>query len=412
MVYDKKQKGMSEKIFCNYGDNIQTIALDYIIKQLFPEKEIVDINIYDLPYYDGEYVLLPLNCNFWTCDENYFLPASYKIIPVFIAVSFQIPPTSKRAIDYLKKWEPIGCRDFETLDMMRRLGIQAYLNGCTTLTLPKRNKSPIKKKVFLVGLSESSREQVLQKIGNDNVEVVNQIEIYCNDVEGSSFITDYKTKEIYQRYRDEATLIITSKLHCASPCIAMGIPVIIIREKKSCRFEWINKLIHIYTLEEIESINWKPDIIEIESLKNKMKKLISERIMESYLKYKDRAEVSDYFEECEHEEALSVSEQIISAVKSSRKTKYIIWGVGGYLGNAIYHILLEACPDVILIAAVDQYKSCEFHGIQTVKANAIKHFPDAFVIVTTATGESEAIQYMNNLGRKSGEDYFTFSMIS
>ena len=356
LVYDKKQKGMNEKVFCNYGDNIQTIALDGIVEELFPKEQIVDINIYDMPNYDGEYVLLPLNCNLWTCDENYFLPASDKIIPVFIAVSFQIPPTSTKAIDYLKKWEPIGCRDFETLDMMRKLEIRAYLNGCTTLTLPKRISEPEKKKVFLVGVSESLRGQILHKIGDDNVEIVNQLEIYENDTLGSSSVTDQKTRQIYQRYRDEATLIVTSKLHCASPCIAMGIPVIVIREKKSCRFEWINKLIPIYSHEDIDIINWQPDVIEAEPLKKKMRALISKRIQESYYEHADWAEISEFFEGCEHEDAFSVSEQIISAVKNSGKAKYIIWGVGGYLGNAIYNILSESCPDINMVAAIDEYK--------------------------------------------------------
>lgn len=412
LVYDKKQRGMNEKVFCNYGDNIQTIALDYIVEELFSKEQIININIYDLSDFDGEYVLLPLNCNLWTCDENYFLPASDKIIPVFIAVSFQIPPTSKKSIEYLRKWEPIGCRDYETLNMMRKLGIKAYLSGCTTLTIPKRKKSPVEKKVFLVGLSEETRRHVCKKLGNDNIEVVNQIEMYENDVKGSSYVTDQKTHQIYQRYREEATLVITSKLHCASPCIAMGIPVIIIREKKSCRFEWINKLVPVYSLEDLETINWEPQVIEIEELKKKMRTVISKRIQESYLMYSDRLEISSFFEECEHEEALSVSEQIISAVRSSGKSKYIIWGVGGYLGNAIYQILSEYCPDTVMVAAVDKYKDCEFHGIHTQSPSCIEDFQDAYVIVTTATGEQEAVGYLNGLGMVPERDYFVFSMIS
>lgn len=411
LIYGKKQKDMSEKVFCNYGDNIQTIALDHIIKEVFPGGEIVNINIYDLPYYNGEYVLLPLNCNFWTCDENYFLPASDKIIPIFIGVSFQIPPKSKEAINYLKKWAPIGCRDYETLNMMRKLGIRAYLNGCVTLTLPRRKKEPEKKKTFIVGLSELVKEKVLEKLVG-NVEEIGQLEIYENDKECDIVTTDKKTMMFYKRYQEEATLVVTSKLHCASPCIAMGIPVIIIREKKSCRFEWINRLVPVYTMENIDEINWEPDIVKIEELKNKMKTVIMKRIQEDYFYYSDKMEISDFFEFCEHKEAKSVSEQIIEAVKDSKKDSYIIWGIGGYLGNAIYKIISEACPDIAMVAAVDKYKNLVFHGKQTMLPKEIEKYKDAFVIVTTASGEPDAVNYMKSLGRMPGKDYFTFSMIS
>lgn len=412
LVYDRKQEGMSEKVFCNYGDNIQTIALDSIIEDMFDAADIVDMNIYDLPYYEGEYVLLPLNCNLWTCDENYFLPASDKVIPVFIAVSFQIPPTSIKSIEYLRRWQPIGCRDFETLTMMRKLGIQAYLNGCVTLTLPRRTQTPNKKKIFLVGLSETIVRSVMNKVGNENLEIVNQIEIYENDAAGSSFVTDRKTRQLYDRYKNEATLVITSKLHCASPCIAMGIPVIVIREKKSCRFEWINKLIPVYTLENLDKINWNPNSIEIEQLKRKMRNNISKRIQESYSMYSDRMNISDFFESCEHEEACSVSDQIVNAIKDSGKREYIIWGVGGYLGNAIYHIISREFPEAVMVAAVDEYKDCEFHGIRTIRSDKLQNFRDVFIIVTTATGESSAVQYLKEIGLKPREDYFTFSMIN
>lgn len=411
LVYNKKQIGMSQKVFCNFGDNIQTIALDNILQELFPKENIVDINIYNLQNYDGEYVLLPLNCNFWTCDENYFLPASDKIIPVFIAVSFQIPPYSEKAIQYLKKWEPIGCRDYETLRMMREIGVKAYLNGCTTLTLPKRSMVPQKEKIFAVGISDLLLERIQEIVGS-NIEVVNQLQIYENDQEGSISVTDEKTKEIYRRYKDEATMVITSKLHCASPCIAMGIPVIVIREKKSCRFEWINKLITVYSPEDFENIDWNPSILEIEKLKAKMRKVISSRIIEAYSKYSELLEISDFFEQCEHEEANSVSKQIIEAVRNSGKDKYAIWGTGGYLGNAIYEILRRECPEVTLVAAFDKYRKECFHGVQTQTLDQLELLENVFVIVTTASGEPEAVQYMQKIGMEPKTDYFVFSMIS
>lgn len=412
LVYDKKQGEMTKNVFCNYGDNVQTLALDTIITEMFPKEQIVDINIYDLPMYAGdEYVLLPINANFWTCDELYFLPASDKIIPVFTAVSFQIPPTSPKAITYLKKWEPIGCRDYETLMMMRDLGIESYLNGCVTLTLPKREVEPKQKKIFLVGLSDKVVEKLPDEILK-YAEVVDQIVYYDDDWSGRAEITDNKAKQLYKRYHDEATMIITSKLHCASPCMAMGIPTIIIREKKSCRFEWINKLTEVYTIDDMQNINWSPQALDFEDLKDNIRNIITRRISEVYEKYLPVLKVSEFFESCEHEEALSVTEQIVKAVRSSGKKQYIIWGVGGYLANAIYQILEEKCPDVELAGAIDEYKDCTFHGFQTRRSQCLQEWKDKFVIVTTATGTPDAVEYMNSLGFEAWKDYYTFSMIN
>ncbi len=410
LVYDKKAKDMSQRVFCNYGDNIQTIALDYILYDIYPKEQIVNVNIYDLSTYSGEYILLPLNCNFWTCDENYFIPASNKIIPIFLAVSFQIPPTSRKAIEYLKKYEPIGCRDNETFRMMQELGIDAYVNGCVTLTLPKRKYEPKEKKCFLVDIPEILYDKIPEEI-IENAEIVKQVVYYDNDVEGGIRETDRKTLELYRRYKEEATLVITSKLHCASPCIAMGIPVIVVRENKSCRFEWINKFTKVYTKEEIDVINWAPAIVDVEEIKQKIRLVISSRIQQSYNKYKRMLEVSEFFEDSE-KEALSVKEQIISAMKNSNKTNYIIWGVGGYLGNAIYQIINKECPDIKLVAAIDEYKECVFHGIHTQKKSILQEIDNAFVFVATATGTPMAESYMDSIGKVKREDYFTFSMIN
>lgn len=70
---------------------------------------------------------------------------------------FAFPPTTKRvfvlsfhvatnqiltsaAIKYLADIGPVGCRDFSTLDKLRRLNVPSYYSGCLTLTLGSRLK--------------------------------------------------------------------------------------------------------------------------------------------------------------------------------------------------------------------------------------------------------------------------------
>ena len=46
------------------------------------------------------------------------------------------------------------------------------------------------------------------------------------------------------------------------------------------------------------------------------------------------------------------------------------------------------------------------------KSDGLNNYKDSLVIVTTATGEPDAVQYMKKLGMIQGLDYFTFSMIN
>ncbi|MGV0033849.1 MAG: polysaccharide pyruvyl transferase family protein [Candidatus Azotimanducaceae bacterium WSBS_2022_MAG_OTU7] len=51
--------------------------------------------------------------------------------------------------------------------------------------------------------------------------------------------------ELLERYRTQAKLVITSKLHCALPCIAMGIPVIFFADKRDERLHLVREFIPI-----------------------------------------------------------------------------------------------------------------------------------------------------------------------
>ncbi|MHB9292886.1 hypothetical protein Holit_01999 [Hollandina sp. SP2] len=46
---------------------------------------------------------------------------------------------SPAGIKYLKKHEPIGCRDYGTVKLLGKYGINAYFSGCLTLTLGRKN---------------------------------------------------------------------------------------------------------------------------------------------------------------------------------------------------------------------------------------------------------------------------------
>ena len=118
--------------FFNVGDNIQSLAA----KQFLPKVDAY-INREKLGAYEGESLKMIMN-GWFTHNAAHWVPTD-KINPLF--VSFHINNTaaplmlSEEGIDYLKKHEPIGCRDQYTANLLIEKGIKAYFSGCLTLTL-------------------------------------------------------------------------------------------------------------------------------------------------------------------------------------------------------------------------------------------------------------------------------------
>ena len=81
-------------------------------------------------------------------------------------------------------------------------------------------------------------------------------------------------KNLLERYKNEAKLIITSALHCAAPCTAMGIPVILCRanDEQLTRFSALDKILPIYTLDDFKKkrVDFSFNAPNIEPLKRAM----------------------------------------------------------------------------------------------------------------------------------------------
>lgn len=126
---------MSTEEYLNIGDYIQGLA---------PAQFFDNIDLYiereRLGAYNGEECKVIMNG--WYMHRPSYWPPSPKIKPLFVA--FHITTTVKdriltdKGIEYLKKHQPIGCRDYFTRDLLLDKGIDAYFSGCMTLTLGEK----------------------------------------------------------------------------------------------------------------------------------------------------------------------------------------------------------------------------------------------------------------------------------
>lgn len=208
----------------------------------------------------------------WFSHSYDFLPPK-NILPVFIGTHFT--NFIQQYLIYLLARNPhyfddktIGCRDLYTLEFCQKLGLDAYFSRCLTLTLPKRQSQSSQNKVFFVGLADEFLPFIPKDIKNQ-AEHINQ-QLFMSD-KPSSQAFFYAANTLLTRYKNEAKLIITSALHCAAPCTAMGIPVIFCRQndEQLTRFSALDSILPLYTLDDFKKgcVNFSPNVPNIEPLK-------------------------------------------------------------------------------------------------------------------------------------------------
>ena len=140
----------------NIGDAMQIIAVLNLYQKIGIDTEnVIKVNYFDLQTYDGEEVILPICFPFYGFNsQNKITCFSSKIIPVFLSISLFDTNVDDEEAEYLKKYEPIGCRDAFTAEGLAKRGIKTYLNGCMTLTLDTIQKDTKKSEIICVDVPD------------------------------------------------------------------------------------------------------------------------------------------------------------------------------------------------------------------------------------------------------------------
>ena len=283
--------------FVNVGDYIQSIACcSFLSPTVFINREQLDV-------YSGNPTKMIMNGWYMIHPEHW--PPSKSIEPLFVAFHMEKNckeiMLSPEGISYLRQHAPIGCRDKDTLSYLTEQDIPCYFSGCLTLTLGlqyhHQNSSP---KVFIVDpyltlhpLFRNMLDIIRSILKNYHV-----ISLIYNKMSGSNLHYAYFKKYVSKverflhaalfyktyspilddelmvnaeylthhllrtNYADDseifayarsllnsyssASLVITSRLHCALPCLAMGTPCIFVSEdtlKNDGRFNGLYELL-------------------------------------------------------------------------------------------------------------------------------------------------------------------------
>ena len=274
----------------NIGDYIQTKA---VIDMIHPINHKV-LDREGLDKFKGSKLKTIINGWFMENPKNW--PPNNNISPLFI--SFHINPSAERdllkpeSLNYLKQYEPIGCRDTYTQNLLQKNGIKSYHSSCITTTFTRDKyltnktqpegvivigafdrlnpsidfssiyrlllsmiKYPIHKLKYL--LKKQSFENHLR---NQNLVVKRYKQITkrknTSHKQGLKLANDM-LKEIAK-----SEIIITSRIHAALPALAMGLKVIFINEGLShknhkTRTADVNKFFMTVSLEEFFMTNFE-----------------------------------------------------------------------------------------------------------------------------------------------------------
>ena len=238
----------------NIGDDVQT----YVAERFLPRVDyIIDRdNVTSFVPKEKDYVATIMNA--WWMNKKFNWPPSPYIYPKMISMHFthydtiyhidQKHITTGYGKEYLKKYEPIGCRDSYTKNLLSENGIKSYFSGCMTLTLNRFENVEKEDYILLVDATDAIYEK-LKTMTDKRIERITNNrdrEEYSN----LNWETRKKYVEEYLKVIQRASLVITPRLHCALPSLALETPVLLIDYSlNNDRTSDFLKLVH-YTTEE------------------------------------------------------------------------------------------------------------------------------------------------------------------
>jgi len=284
----------------NVGDYIQSLAA----LQFLNNKADQYLNRELLHEYSGEPVALIMNGWFTHHPKNW--PPAKELHPFFISFHLNILAqdhflNTKEIVDYLKKHEPIGCRDRRTAEVLNAKGIAAYFSGCLTLTLgetysdpqkdgkiyfvdpkydPVKRQNGLASLVLLVVKKYATLKKIsLKLVGQSSLRYLIRTANFYKSY--SPYFTDkvlinaeyIKHADPNKKYADEdekfeyartllrkyakAAFVVTSRVHCALPSLGMGTPVIYINDLKQgevseCRMDGILELFNVIDFKDVK----------------------------------------------------------------------------------------------------------------------------------------------------------------
>ena len=219
----------------NIGDDIQSyVAIRFLPKiDYYIEREKLDL------FTPKTKEKITTIMNGWFIHSKINFPPSPYIYPIYISTHFSAYNSGGIESQYLSgyakkvllKNAPIGCRDTGTMKLLEKNGIDNYFSGCLTLTIEKDKNIKKKKQICLVDIDERVEKQIIEKYGRSYKIIKKTHTLNKNENSNLSWKERFKNvKELLDIYQS-SNFVVTSRLHCALPCLALETPVLLLYDE-------------------------------------------------------------------------------------------------------------------------------------------------------------------------------------
>ena len=245
LIYNYPFMNLKSK-FGNIGDYIQSLAaLQYLPKNCIPL--LVDRD--NVEFYNNSKFNIIIIMNGWNEIKKGNRKNSDKIYPIYISYHINNKNISDPiTFNNLKKYEPIGCRDIYTQQILEKNGIKAYFSSCLTTTLDID---------FAVNHSERTNEIIFidYKFGrfpqaDKYIKSLKQYNFSNIIYKRHAFKLKYShlqrfklAKQLLEQYA-RAKLVISTRIHGALPCLALNTPIIFVNKKYDRRYPGLYELLN------------------------------------------------------------------------------------------------------------------------------------------------------------------------
>lgn len=125
---------------------------------------------------------------------------------------------NEQAVEYLRRYAPVGCRDWTTVDLLLSLGVPAFFSGCLTTTVDT---------VFPPDPGPAEPAAVYVDVPDDRVpEGAPTARHSYGAVKHNGFVPNMRDAvTLLERYRQNFTSVVTPRLHCYLPSRSLGLQV-------------------------------------------------------------------------------------------------------------------------------------------------------------------------------------------
>ena len=156
--------------------------------------------------------------------QGFALPYHENVRPIILSFHVRFPEIlTPEAVDYLRRYAPVGCRDWQTVSLLRSVGVPAFFSGCMTTTVDtvfRRDGDDTRDSTVYVDSPQTgeglSRTQVQMEVRH--LSFVDNLRL------GREWVTDYHL--VYDK-------VVTSRLHCFLPARSVGSKVTFLPKNRS-----------------------------------------------------------------------------------------------------------------------------------------------------------------------------------